>query len=108
MNSNTARLGTGRRLESGTVDELAFESREERLTHGVVVGVSRLAHRRPHASLSAAFPQSNRRVLALAIGRVNDPDGPPVKDLGNKLVGAIIIADLRFEWAAFKRKISKI
>ena len=41
-------------VEAPAGEEFAFQGREEALGHGVVVGVTDRAHRRPHTRLAAA------------------------------------------------------
>ena len=56
------------RIEAGAIDELTFERCKEALTHRVVVAVADRTHRWSDAFVEAAFPESDRRVLASLVG----------------------------------------
>jgi len=72
------RLGLA--LEAAPVEQLAFETREEALGHGVVVGVSDRAHRRTHAHLPAAVAEGDAGVLAALIAVMDDLVGLALLD----------------------------
>ena len=57
------------------IEKLAFESGEEALAHGVIIGVSNRTHRGTHAGLAAAMAELDRGVLRTLIGVMDHPSG---------------------------------
>src|SRR3989304_535350 len=68
------------RTQRPTIQELALQRGKEALAECVVVAVADRSHGRPHAGLSATFPESDRSVLAALIGVVNHPSRTPLLD----------------------------
>ncbi len=64
------RFGLG--FETPTVDQLAFQRREETLCHGVVVGISHRAHGWFHVHLATPKAEGNRGVLGTLVRMVDD------------------------------------
>lgn len=66
------------RIESGAIDEFAFEGGEEALAHGVVVAISDRSHGGSDTSFKTAFSECDRGVLAPLVGVVDDIIGSPL------------------------------
>src|SRR6266446_5361461 len=73
-------LRLGLRRKAATLQQLAFEGREEALAHRVVVGVADRSHRRPHAGFLAAFAECQRGILAALVAVMDDAARPALTD----------------------------
>ena len=59
-------------FEPTAVQQFALERGKEALGHGVVVGIAHRAHRGHHAGFAASLAEGVARVLATAIGMMDD------------------------------------
>ena len=58
-------------FRAAAIEQLAFESGEEALAHGVVIGVADRAHRGTHARIAAALAERDRGVLRTLVGMMD-------------------------------------